>query len=569
MLRAVESRMPQSFRLPSLSSVALLGAAVCMVCGCTGAKSKKWADREVFGLLKKKTSKVPNSGQHLMDITPPPPATLEGLAKNTRTVDFLGDRAYIEKNARVISLADALNFAVHRNRNYLLQKEVVYLSALDLTLTRQNFSPILSGGGSSTLDRTKVTNGVNNLVNTGTLTTSGDLGLGVLTRTGARLATDLTTDFVRFFTGGLDSGNSRVAFTLTQPLLRGSGYLAASEALTQGERTVLYNIRTFTQQRKTFAVDVATQYFRAIQSRETAKNAHLGYMAFNNNVERQRTMFENGQGSYSQLGQLLQGQINFERSWTNAIRNYEQALDDLKITLGLPVTERIMLEYKDLDSLKILTPSGSLDEAIQTALTTRLDLWNNRDRVEDSTRRVLIAKQDLLPSLNATVSHRLLDDANRNDFQIQTGNRGTTLGLTSDFNLNVKPERNSLRAAMIAEQRTRRELELAEEQVRNSVRTAWRDLEVARKQYEFAQRGMEISQKRLEVEEAFAAVGQGTARDLVEAQRDINSARDLMVSTRINHNLARLQLWRDMGVLFIEKDGSWVDVLKKEKPKGE
>lgn len=561
--------MPQPFRLPSLSSAALICAAVGMICGCTGAKSKKWADREVFGLLKKKTSKVPNSGQHLMDITPPPPASLDGLTKNTSTVDFLGDRAYIEKNARVISLADALNFAVHRNRNYLLQKEVVYLSALDLTLTRQNFSPILSGGGSSTLDRTKVTNGVNTLVNTGTLTSSGDLGLGVLTRTGARLATDLTTDFVRFFTGGLDSGNSRVAFTLTQPLLRGSGYLAASEALTQGERTVLYNIRTFTQQRKTFAVDVATQYFRAIQSRETAKNAHLGYMAFNNNVERQRTMFENGQGSYSQLGQLLQGQINFERSWTNAIRNYEQALDDLKITLGLPVTERIMLDYKDLDSLKILTPPGSLDEALQTALTTRLDLWNNRDRVEDTTRRVLIAKQDLLPSLNATVSHRLLDDPNRNDFQIQSGNRGTTLGLTSDFNLNVKPERNNLRASMIAEQRARRELELAEEQVRNAVRAGWRDLEVARKQYEFAQRGMEISQKRLEVEEAFAAVGQGTARDLVEAQRDINSARDLMVSTRINHNLVRLQLWRDMGVLFIEKDGSWVDVLKKEKPKGE
>lgn len=42
-----------------------------------------------------------------------------------------------------------------------------------------------------------------------------------------------------------------------------------------------------------------------------------------------------------------------------------------------------------------------------------------------------------------------------------------------------------------------------------------------------------------------------------------------MVSTRINHNLVRLQLWRDMGILFIEKDGSWVDVLKKEKPKGE
>lgn len=560
--------VPQACLTPSLR-LALLGAMLLMVCGCKSSVYKNWADREVFGLLKKKTSKVPNSGQHLLDITPPPPVSMKELAKNMKTVDFLGDRAYIEKDARVIALADALNFGVHRNRNYLLQKEVVYLSALDLTLTRQNFAPILSGSGSSTLDRSKVSNGVTTLVNSGTLTTSGDIGLTVLTRTGARLAADLTTDFVRFITGGLDSGNSRLAFTLSQPLLRGAGYLAASESLTQGERTVLYNIRTFTQQRKSFAVEVATQYFRAIQSRETAKNAYLGYMAFNSVVEREQAMAEANLRSRSSLGQLLQAQINFQRTWTNAIRNYEQALDDLKITLGLPVTERIVLNYKDLDDLQILTPPGTLDDAMQTALTTRLDLWNTRDRAEDATRRVLIAKQDTLPTLNAVVSHRTLDDPNVNDFSLQTRNRGVSIGLNTDLNLNQKPERNSLRAAMVTEQRTRRELELAEEQVRNAVRTGWRDLEVARKQYDFAKRGMEISMNRLEVEEAFMAEGQGTARDLIEAQRDLNTTRDLMVSTRINHNLARLQLWRDMGVLFIEKDGSWVDVLKKEKPKGE
>jgi outer membrane protein TolC len=372
---------------------------------------------------------------------------------------------------------------------------------------------------------------------------------------------------VRFVTGGLDSGNSRMAFTLSQPLLRGAGYLAASEALTQGERSVLYNIRTFTQQRKAFAVDVATQYYRTIQSRESAKNAHLAYMSFNNVVEQQKSLVENGQGNPSSLGQLLQAQINFQRNWVSAIRNYEQAVDDLKITLGLPVTERIVLDYKDLDDLQILTPPGSLDDALQTALTTRLDLWNSRDRVEDASRRVFIAKQETLPTLNAVVSSRVLDDPNRNDFQLQTSNRGATLGLNTDLNLNQKPERNALRAALVAEQRARRELELAEEQVRNAVRTGWRDLEVARKQYEFAVRGMEISMRRIEVETAFAEEGRNTPRDLIEAQRDLNATRDLMVATRINHNLVRLQLWRDMGILFIEKDGSWVDVLKKEKSK--
>jgi outer membrane protein TolC len=548
-------------------SIPFIGVLLMWVPACKTSLYKNWADREVFSLLQTKSSKIPNSGKDLLDITPPPPVSMEELVKNLKTVEFLGERAYVEKDARVIGLDEALNFAVHRNRSYLLQKEGVYLAALDLTLTRQNFSPILSGNGSSVMDRTKVTDGVNTLVNTGTLATSGEVGLSLLTRTGARLAADLTTDFVRFVTGGLDSGNSRMAFTLSQPLLRGAGYLAASEALTQGERSVLYNIRTFTQQRKAFAVDVATQYYRTIQSRESAKNAHLAYMSFNNVVEQQKSLVENGQGNPSSLGQLLQAQINFQRNWVSAIRNYEQAVDDLKITLGLPVTERIVLDYKDLDDLQILTPPGSLNDALQTALTTRLDLWNSRDRVEDASRRVLIAKQETLPTLNAVVSSRVLDDPNRNDFQLQTGNRGATLGLNTDLNLNQKPERNALRAALVAEQRARRELELAEEQVRNAVRTGWRDLEVARKQYEFAVRGMEISMRRIEVETAFAEEGRNTPRDLIEAQRDLNATRDLMVATRINHNLVRLQLWRDMGILFIEKDGSWVDVLKKEKSK--
>lgn len=551
---------------PAAASLTLLAL---VLTGCTAASYKKWADKEVFGILRKKASKVPNSGQSILDITPPPPVRMEELRKNAGKVDFLGDRTFVEENARVLSLADALNFAVHRNRNYLLQKEVVYLAALDLTLARQQYTPIFAGGGSGTLDSTKVQSGVNNLVRTSTLTTSGDLGFSTLTRTGARLATNLTTDFIRFFTGGRDSGASQLGFTLTQPLLRGAGYLAATEVLTQGERNVLYAIRNFTQYRKTFAVDVATQYFRTIQTRESARNAHIAYMAFNKVVERETAMAEASLRSKSSLGRLLQSQITFQRSWITATRDYEQALDDLKVQLGLPVTERIVLDYKDMDGLEIIEQKGTLEEAIDTALTTRMDLWNSRDRMEDTSRRVLIARQDILPSVNSLVNYNILDNPDRTGFSLTPRNRGTSLGLNLDMNLNQKPERNSLRAATIAEQRARRELDLAEEGVRSDVRSGWRDLEVARKQYDLAKRGLEISTARLEVEEAFNAEGQGTAIDLVDAQRDMNSTRNLMVSTRINHELARLQLWRDMGVLFIEKDGSWVDVLKNEQPKGE
>ena len=568
--------MPVSSPMPKLRlfqpAIAFLTLLALGMSACTTGFYKKWADKETFGILSKKASKVPNSGQAFLNITPPPPVRMEELRKNMKTEEFLGDRAYLESNARMISLAEALDFAVHRNRTYLVQKETVYLTALNLTLARQQYGPILAGSGSTTKSTTTAVTGINNLVRSSTLTTTGNLGFSALTRTGALIATNLTTNFVRFFTsGGRDSGISQLGFSLTQPLLSGAGYLSASEVLTQSERSVLYAIRTFAQYRKAFTVDIATQYYGVIQSRETARNAYLAFKAFDFVVARETAMQkENAANSTkSSVYRLVQSRIVFERAWISAIRDYEQAMDDLKVNLGLPVTERVVVDYKDKNALQIIEAPGTLDEAISIAMTSRLDLWNLRDQVEDTSRKVLIAKQQTLPSVNALVNYNILDNPDHNDLRLVPHNRSTSMGLNTDLNLNQKPERNLLRSSIIAEQQARRLLDLGEENIRSDVRTGWRDLQLARKQYDLAKLGMEISTARLEVEEAFNAEGIGTAINLVDAQRDMNTTRNLMVSTTINHTLVRLRLWRDMGVLFIEKDGGWVDVLNKEKPKGE
>ena len=565
-------RLPMPKYRPFLPSLAFFTLLALGLSSCSTGFYKNWADKETFGILRKKASKVPNSGDAFLNISPPPPVRMEELRQNMKTEDFLGDRAYVEKGARVISLAEALDFAVHRNRTYLVQKESVYLAALGLTLTRQQYSPILAGTGSATKSSTVVLSGVNNLVRSSTQTTTGNLGLSALTRTGAQIGTNLTSNFVRFLTGGgRGNGLSALGLSLTQPFLSGAGYLSASEALTQNERSVLYAIRTFSQYRKSFTVDIATQYFGVIQSRETARNAYLAFKAFDFVVARETAMQkENAPGSTkSSVFRLVQSRIVFERSWISAIRDYEQALDNLKINLGLPVTERIVPDYKDKSDLQIIEVPGTLDEAITVAMNSRLDLLNLRDQVEDTSRKVLIAKQQTLPSVNALVNYNVLDNPNRTEFDLKPGNRNISMGLNTDLNLNQKPERNILRAAIIAEQQARRAADLAEENARSDVRTGWRDLQLARKQYELAKIGMELSTSRLEVEEAFNAEGLGAAINLVDAQRDMNTTRNLMVSTSINHTLVRLRLWRDMGVLFIEKDGGWVDVLKKERPQGE
>ena len=563
-------RLPMpKYRLfpPAVASLSLL---VLGLSACSTGFYKKWADKETYGILRKKASKVPNSGQDFLDITPPPPVNMEELRKSMTKEEFLGDRAFVEENARIINLAKALDLAVHRNRTYLTQKETVYLAALNLTLTRQQYSPIMAGSGSATKASTVSLSGVNNLVRTSTQTTTGNLGVSALTRTGAQIATNLTTNFVRFLTGGNNNGLSQLGFSLTQPILSGAGYLSASEALTQNERSVLYTIRTFAQFRKSFVISIASQYFSTIQSRETARNAYLAYKAFDFVVARETAMqAENAGSTKSSVYRLVQSRIVFQRNWNNAIQAYEAALDGLKINLGLPVTERIVLDYKDKNDLKIIDVPGTLEEAVTVGLNNRLDIWNLRDQVEDASRKVLIAKQQALPTVNALVNYSALDNPNRKQFGLDPQNRNYSMGLNTDLNLNQKPERNLLRGAIITEQQARRALDLSEETAISSIRADWRNLLLARKQYDLAVAGMALSTSRLEVEEAFNAEGLGTAINLVDAQRDMNDTRNLMVSTSINHTLVRLQLWLDMGVLFIDKDGGWVDVLSKEKPKGE
>ncbi len=557
-----------------------MGAVGLMLSSCTQGFYKKWADKEVFGILEKKSHNVAGAEDgELQSITPPPPVNLADLEKLAETADFLGECAMVEKGAKVLSLPDALSFAVHRNRTYLGRKERVYRSALALTETRQQFGPIVDGqGGITVTEAQRHQASVNDFVRTSSLTSDGQVGLTYLMKTGARLAMNLSSDFTRLFTGKASRvSDSLAAVTMTQPLLRGAGVLVAAEPLRQDERDVLYEIRDFTQYRKTFVVDITRQYLRTLQAREQARNRYIAYKASLGSLERDRALAEANLRSQSQLKQIEQGSITYERQWITAIRAYEDQLDDLKITMGLPVTEKLVLDADELKKLEVIDPEGSVEFLIDTALITRLDIFNERDRVYDTQRRVKIAHQGTYPAVNALAGYNISspsvptpsNTATNASLGLNHRQRTWQGGLDIDLNLNTLPERNDLRNAQINEQAALRSLELAEEELRATIRADWRALRVARRQYDLALKGLELSQKRLEIEEALMTEGQGTARDIVESQDRLIIARDLVISTLIDHNLARLQLWTDMGVLFIRKDARWADVLKQEKPQGE
>ena len=95
--------------------------------------------------------------------------------------------------------------------------------------------------------------------------------------------------------------------------------------------------------------------------------------------------------------------------------------------------------------------------------------------------------------------------------------------------------------------------------VRLQVASDWRSIEQARRNHENSELGVKLGERRVEEQELRMQLGRGLTRDLLDAQADLNAARNARTAALVNYNLARLRYWRDMGLLFVRDDGSWFE----------
>src|SRR5690606_34926554 len=68
-----------------------------------------------------------------------------------------------------------------------------------------------------------------------------------------------------------------LSLDLVQPLLRGAGSDIVAENLTQAERNVIYEVREFAHFQKSFAVDIASSYYRILQQQDAVRNEYNSY----------------------------------------------------------------------------------------------------------------------------------------------------------------------------------------------------------------------------------------------------------------------------------------------------
>ena len=520
----------------------LLAASTLLVPGCRNLEEMRAAaDQQVYALVAARRAQLGSSASPLV-VEPP----ADARAVRLRAQLTAGDAVELEP----LDLVDCLELAAESNRAFQERRERLYLAALDLTFERYRYSwlPTAAGGASVGGD----------LVDADTLEADSTLGLTRLFSSGALVIGSIGLGLFESLLSSDDEGlTSNFALSITQPILAGTGSRIVLEPLTQAERSLVYEVRSFERFRRTLAVDVATRFYRLIQARDSLSNEIANAESLVRVAERNEALGEAGRLREIQVDQARQDVFGANNRVIDARQDYQSQIDDFALFLGLPVGTPIEL---DADALIDLTEAGlepagfGEDVALELALQRRLDLANARGRIVDAERQVMIAADAIrsVLDLNAGISGTSNDGK---PFSYGSEDVTWDVGFGFDLPADRFTERNVWRAATIALQAAKRASEELGDVIRVSVRDALRELASRRQAYQIQDDSVALSERRVESVRLFLEAGEAQTRDLLEAQDDLVAAQNARTRALIDYRIALLALWRDTELLAVSEQG--------------
>lgn len=449
--------------------------------------------------------------------------------------------------ARVLALREALAIAIDSNREFIAEKEGLFLQALSLFGVRHRYSPLLTallaynfagGEGIPESDGGGLNVGLSQLLETG-----GNLSMSGL------LGWDRTEGEGGDFTSGL-------GIALSQPLLRGAGKAIAWEALTQAERSMVYAIRDFERFRESFSIDVARRYYSLVEQKKSLENQRRNLEGVEFGRRQAEALFAVGRKSEIDVLRQRRSELQAINALNESEVQLEFALDEFRIFLGLPESERVDVQPEEPRFVEV---TYDVESAVGAALENRLDFLTAKDRLEDTYRGLKIAEDGLLPSLDLDAAYNLAGDGSPRFFGQGVGEGPGTYSASIALELPIDrvAERAALRNAQIARAQSLRSFAETRDRLTASVRASFRALDRRVKSLDIQRQLILDQEKTVRKAQIEFERGDATNRDLVEAQQALLEAQNALINEQVQYEIARLQLLRDLGVLFIDEQGMW------------
>ncbi len=423
---------------------------------------------------------------------------------------------------REMRLNDFLAYAIQHSPTYRTRKEDLFIATLALLRERHLWGPRFFNDTSALFTGTPEAGDYDqalNLVNTTGVTQrlpyGGTVSASALVGVVNKLHQSSTST-------SAVSQNANFVLNASIPLLRGAG-MAAREDLIQSERNVVYATRTFERFRREFFLTIATTYYDIMQLQSGIENVRRQIANVEWLQRRTAAMANAGRMPYFEVQRAEQTVLFAKNTLITQVDAYSRALDNFKITIGMPISEKIRLVPTEVI---IPRPDVDLAESIKLALAYRLDLQNTNDQVDDSRRGIEVSKNRLLPDLNftGTSTYRTDPTFDLGGVAFDPGYSSYAVGGTFGAPLDRRIEEINYRSSLINYERAVRNFTLAKDRIEIDVRTSVRSIDLARMTLELQNRNIGISQTRLDG--VILRLQTLSTREFIDAQDDLLKARN-------------------------------------------
>ncbi|HEY6554437.1 MAG TPA: TolC family protein [Vicinamibacteria bacterium] len=467
---------------------------------------------------------------------PPPTAEAEPAPDEVGTQEATDDEALgPAPGARTLSLGAVVALALERNFSLLDQADSVAAAGFRVSVARAEFLPRLTP---------RFTQGSEGA------TFGFDLAQKLPWSGGS-------IEGAGVFTSNEDSQSpaarsAAATLLVRQPLLRGAGPNATYFDLTNSRRAQQAQERGYELGRQRLAIQATSAFYNVIAQRQLLTVSRQSLKRSQSLLKASEARLKVGLASKLDVFRAELQAAQTEDSLVRSEAALQSALEQLRSLLALPPGDTV--EPPSVSLMETVTAEPEpLDALVLQALENRLEIHEARDQVADARRSLSLAKQNLLPQLDATLAVTRLGSGPSFRDAWNLADTRTTFGVTTSYPLERSADRANRALAELDLAARQRALHQRELDVEAEVRSAVRELVRIRKSVELQKQAVDVAAQQQRLATLRYERGLASNFDVVDAEGSLVLARSALVGLLASYKVAEVELRRATGTLDVAR----------------
>ena len=326
---------------------------------------------------------------------------------------------------------------------------------------------------------------------------------------------------------------SDLVLSLTQPLLRNAGVEVTTSPIVLARLDEKISVADFKNTVMGTILTVETTYWNLVVAQTQVQALTEALTAAQENLRIARRRFEEGKDTRVIVSLAESAATSRQADLVAARLALAQTSDLLKRLMNdaeLPLTQPVVLEAGESPLTKPVSVGlAMLQQSIATAMVNRPEMQEVQARLDQAGVRERIARNGMLPQLDLVASYGLsglgkdLDRSLDKEFTAQFYD--WSVGLSFSLPLGNRARTSAHKRSQLVEDQTLRQREDARQQVILDVSEAVRNLAATEEAIQARHAAREAVEQTVRDEQAFVGAGAALLKDLLDAQRDLASAK--------------------------------------------